>query len=315
MDEVRRLSWGEPARARAPKVPKVGGSVDVSQQTRTGAKLLGTGALAAAISLFAAILWAPAASARPAFVAVSSENACLANQNINPFLRKHGANVLRLILSPQDAEAGAGLACVQDGHSAGFKVYVSLQFNNAWSPRQIAAYFSRVLPSYAPYLWAVGVGNEQDLTMASNYGQGRSRLGGHGRTTGQAYRATWNAVEPVLAKIAPRAIRVYGEFSPWGFSANQQGFASGRPAGVQAIAAHCYHTRFGGLMQVPQDAAWAASKRLPLWCSEMAPALVRPAVTRWAVHDTWGSWSAAIARIESRSSNLRMTGYYYSPSF
>ena len=65
----------------------------------------------------------------------------------------------------------------------------------AWSPRQVAAYFSRVLPSYAPYLWAVGVGNEQDLTMGSNYGQGRSPLGGHGRTTGQAYRAVWNAVD------------------------------------------------------------------------------------------------------------------------
>ena len=57
--------------------------MDVNQKTRTGAKLLGTGALAAAISLFAAILWAPAASAKPALVAVSSESACLANQNIN----------------------------------------------------------------------------------------------------------------------------------------------------------------------------------------------------------------------------------------
>src|SRR5947209_8900038 len=210
MDEVRRLSWGEPARARAPKVPKVGGSVDVSQQTRTGAKLLGTGALAAAISLFAAILWAPAASAKPALVAVSSESACLAGQNINPFLRKHGANVLRLILSPQDAEAGAGLACVQDGHRAGYKVYLSLQFNNAWSPRQVAAYFSRVLPSYAPYLWAVGVGNEQDLTMPSNYGQGRRPLSRRGMGIGQTYRAVWNAVEPVLVKVAPKAIRASG---------------------------------------------------------------------------------------------------------
>lgn len=289
--------------------------MDFNQQTRTGSRLLGSGALAATIAVLAMALWAPSALAKPSFVAVSSENACLANQNINSFLRTHRANVLRLILSPQDAEVGAGLACVAAGHDAGFKVYLTVQFNNAWSPAQVAAYFRRVLPSYAPYLWAIGVGNEQDLTMPTSYGQGRTRLGGNGRTIGQAYRAVWNAVEPVLAKVAPTAIRAYGEFSPWGFAANRQGFASTRPKGVQAIAAHCYHTRFGGLLEVPQDAAWAASKRLPLWCSEMGPALVHPPVKQWAVADTWSSWGAAVARIVSRSPNLRMTGYYYSPGF
>jgi hypothetical protein len=190
---------------------------------------------------------------------------------------------------------------------------VTLQFNNGWTPGQVAAYFNQVLPGYGPYVWAVGVGNEQDLSTPNGYGQGKSRLSRDGRNAGQNYRAVWNAVEPVLVKVAPRAIRVYGEFSPWSFVANQQGFASGRPRGVQAIAAHCYHTTVGGLTQVPQDAAWAASKRLPLWCSEMGPALAR--TKPWAVPDTWTSWNSTVAKIEAESPNLKMAGYYYYPGF
>jgi hypothetical protein len=267
------------------------------------------------MALLALIAGAPAASAKPAFFAVSNESACLANQDVTPFLHQHHANVLRLILAPQDTDVGAGIACVADAYAAGFKVYLSLQFNNRWSPRQVAAYFNRVLPSYAPYLWAIGVGNEQDLTTQTGYGQGTRALTSRGSTAGKRYRAVWNAVEPILVKVAPQAIRAYGEFSPWSFAANQQGFASGRPPGVQAIAAHCYHTRVGGLLQVPQDAAWAASKHLPLWCSEMGPALARPTTTRWAVHDTWGSWNALVAKIERKSPDLKMTGYYYFPGF
>jgi hypothetical protein len=277
---------------------------------RYGGKLLGASASAV---LALAALWAPAASAKPAYFAASKESACLANRNVNPFLRQNHANVLRLILSPSDAAVGAGLKCVEDAHAGGFRVYLSLQFNNRWSPRQVAAYFQRVLPAYAPYLWAIGVGNEQDLSTPTGYGQGKTGLSRDGRSAGQNYRAVWNAVEPVLVRVAPHAKRVYGEFSPWSFVATQQGFTSSRPRGVQAIAAHCYHTTVGGLTQVPQDAAWAASKRLPLWCSEMGPALAH--TKPWAVRDTWGSWNAMVAGIEARSPNLKMAGYYYYPGF
>ena len=289
--------------------------MDVNQQTRMGAKLLAAGAAAVAIGCLGMAGWAPAASAKPRFVAVSNERACVANRNVNPFVRRNHGNVVRLILAPQDASAGAGVACVKYAYDAGLKVYLSLQFNNAWAPRQVASYFRRVLVPYAPYLWAVGVGNEQDLTGPTDYGQGKSALARRGQTAGQSYRAVWDAVEPVLMQLAPRAIRVYGEFSPWSFYANAEGFASGRPPGVQAIAAHCYHTRLGGLLEVPQDAAWAASKRLPLWCSEMGPALAGPTTKPWAVPDTWGSWDALVARIVAQSPDLKMTGYYYSPGF
>jgi hypothetical protein len=272
-----------------------------------------TAAAYAAAALIVVMVWAPAAFAKPAYFAVSKETACLANRNVNGFLRQNHANVLRLILSPSDATAGAGVRCVQQAHAAGFKVYLSLQWGNRLTPREVASYFNQVLPAYAPFVWAVGVGNEQDLSTPTGYGQGMTRLSHDGRSAGQNYRAVWNDVEPVLVRVAPHAIRVYGEFSPWSFNANQQGFASGRPPGVQAIAAHCYHTTVGGLTQVPQDAAWAASKRLPLWCSEMGPALAR--TKPWAVPDTWPSWNATVSKIEAESPNLKMAGYYYYPGF
>ncbi|MGB0091541.1 MAG: hypothetical protein WBP81_03255 [Solirubrobacteraceae bacterium] len=83
-----------------------------------------------------------------------------------------------------------------------------------------------VLQASAPdlrALWAVGVGNEQDLTSTNRNAQGTSTGSGHGRTAGENYRADWNAVEPVLVKLAPHAIRVYDEFSRWTFIANKQG--------------------------------------------------------------------------------------------
>jgi hypothetical protein len=277
-------------------------------------RLLGVGAFVPTAAAAALMIAPPGASARLSLNAVSKEPACLANRNVNPFLRANHANVMRLILSPQDATTGAGMGCVKAAHAAGFRVYISLQFSNRWSASQDAAYVARVLPKYAPFVWAVGIGNEQDLTMQTAYGQGTVSLARDGRSAGQNYRAVWNAVEPVLVRVAPRAIRVYGEFSPWGFSANKQGFAHGRPPGVQAIAAHCYHTKVGGLMQVPQDAAWARSQHLPLWCSEMGPALPRRSTPKWVVPDSWASWNATVRKIVAESPNLQMWGYYYDPA-
>jgi hypothetical protein len=287
--------------------------VNVHGHIRMPTRLLMAAASATLLAVIALIAFAPAASAQSTLIFASKQRECIANRNVNAFLRSSHANVMRLILSPQDAQARAGVGCITAAHAAGFKVYVSFQFNNRWTPAQVAAYFRRVLPPYARFLWAVGVGNEQDLTSRTNYGQGTGSLSGRGRTAGQRYRAIWDAVEPTLVKLAPHAIRVYGEFSPWSFAATKQGFASGRPPGVQAIAAHCYHTKVGGLTQVPQNAAWAASKRLPLWCSEMGPALKRPRTLSWAVPDSWASWNTIVAKIKSKSPNLRMTGYYYYP--
>lgn len=265
---------------------------------------------AAALLVLAAALTVPAAaSARPRLFAASNESQCLAGQSVNGFLRAHHANVLRVVLSEYYATHGGALACIQAAHAAHYKVYVSLQFSNRWTPRRDAAYFAQALRSYAPYLWAIGVGNEQDLPDKVLKGQRRRGL------SAAAYRAVWNKVEPVIARRAPHAIRVYGEFTPWAFADDRRGFAHGRPRGVQAIAAHCYHTKIGGLKQIPALAAWAKSKRLPLWCSEMGPALPRTARPPWTVRDSQASWSRLVARIVHRSPDLKMTSYYLWPGF
>ena len=282
-----------------------------ASKIRIGRKLISAGALAVSVALIALTAGAPAAFAAGVLRGEQGD-------------RLSGESQRQRVPAPEPRErpavdcvafrrtAGAGVKCVQQAHAAGFKVYLSLQWGNRLTPREVASYFNQVLPAYAPFVWAVGAGNEQDLSSPTGYGQGKTRLSHDGRSAGQNYRAVWNDVEPVLARVAPRAIRVYGEFSPWSFNANQQGFASGRPPGVQAIAAHCYHTTVGGLTQVPQDAAWAASKRLPLWCSEMGPALAR--TKPWAVPDTWASWNATVSTIEAESPNLKMAGYYYYPA-
>jgi hypothetical protein len=223
---------------------------------------------------------------------------CVVNGgDVSPFLRSHHATVLRLIV-PYRGRSN-GVACASQAAAQDYRVYVSLQYNNAWRPAQVAAYFRRTLPQYAPYAWAVSVGNEQDLVQSAH-------------ATGTQYRAVWNAVEPILAHAAPRAIRVYGETSPFGFSFLQQSFQPRRPPGAQAIAFHCYDVANGGLSVVPQVAEWAAGNHLPLWCSEMSNS-PRRSPHPWLKQDSPSRWNALVAGMKAHSPNLKMVSYYRWP--
>lgn len=217
--------------------------------------------------------------------------------DVSPFMRAHHASVLRLIVPYRGRYNG--VACASKAAADGYRVYVSLQYDNKWSPARVAAYFRRTLPLYSPYAWAVSVGNEQDLVQG-------------GPSTGQKYRTVWNAVEPLLRRLAPHAIRVYGELSPFGFSFLQDSFRQGRPRGAQVIAFHCYDAKTGGLSAVPQVASWAAGKHLPLWCSEMSDS---PRHTRhqWLKTDSPSRWNALVAGVRARSPNLKMVSYYRWP--
>jgi hypothetical protein len=236
-------------------------------------------------------------------------------RNAQSFLQAHNATVLRVVVpfSPSPT----AVRCVERAKAEGYRVYVSFQYDNTWTPVQDAFYFARTLPAYAPYAWAVSVGNEQDIISTHHLAQGTPRTARlctdtgdrrHCRpSTGAFYREVWDAVEPVLARVAPKALRVYGETSPWGFAYLKDGFATGRPPGVDSVAFHCYDTKWGGLRAVPGVAAWAATYHLPLWCSEMSDAIHPRA---WGRRDTPWQWQTLLARIEQRSPNLKMISYY-----
>jgi hypothetical protein len=231
-------------------------------------------------------------------IAGDDEFTCQAGGDIAPFMRAHHATVVRIIVPY--GQPSSEVACARTAAAEGYRVSVALQCSNAWSTAKVASYFRSTVPKYAPYAWAVAVGNEQDLFKI----RGES---------GRSYRAVWNAVEPIIARQAPHAIRVYGEVSPFGFPFLKTSLSTGRPVGAQAIAFHCYNTKTGGLRLVPQVAAWAAGWRLPLWCSEMSGALSQTQVHPWLVHDSQVSWDALLASVERRSPNLQMVSYYRWP--
>ena len=248
------------------------------------------------VAAFALLLFAT--PARAMIMQADDQFGCAAGgENVSVFMKAHHASVMRTVV-PYRGGSNA-IACAQRAAADGYRVYLSIQYSNAWGPRRLAAYFRRTLAPYAPYAWAVSVGNEQDLVQSAP-------------GTGAKYRAVWNAVEPVLARVAPRAIRVYGETSPFGWPFLQASFGTGRPRGAQVIAFHCYDVKNGGITVVPQVAAWAAHERFPLWCSEMSAAR-RRTPHPWLLRDSLSRWNALVGRMEARSSDLKMISYYRWP--
>jgi hypothetical protein len=274
--------------------------------------------LAVAVALLT-VLGVFAAPARAMITQADDQFTCVVyGGDVSEFMHAHHATVLRIVV-PYRGASGA-LACARQAAAEGYRVYVSLPYDNGWRPSRVASYFRRALRDYAPIAWAVSVGNEQDLVQGAPPPHGRSLVCtvAHGRrscrrsTAGEDYRAVWNAVEPVLARVAPRAIRVYGEISPFGFSFLENSFRAGRPHGAQAVAFHCYDVKNGGLRLVPQVAAWAGRQRLPLWCSEMSAAVV-PSVHRWLRRDSLSRWNALLGWTKAHSPNLKMISYYRWP--
>jgi hypothetical protein len=274
--------------------------------------------IALVLACLSALLVA-AAPAHARMMQVDPQTPCVAHgDNVQPILQAHDATVLRIVLP--DYPTPEALLCVERAKAEGYHVYLSLQYDNAWSPKRVASYFAQTLPPYGPYAWAVAVGNEQDIVSKQRLAQGPPRMArvctGAGRRrrcrrdAGAYYRRVWNAVEPVLAHVTPKALRVYGETSPWGFTFLKDSFEAGRPRGVQAVAFHCYDTKWGGLRAVPRVAAWAGRHHLPLWCSEMSDALHPLA---WGRRDTPWQWQTLLARIERRSPDLKMISYYQWP--
>ena len=270
---------------------------------------------------FLCALLVAAAPAHAVLMEVDPQTPCVTDgDNVQPILQAHDATVLRVVI-PDFPRPGA-LQCIARASAEGYHVYISLQYENAWSPKQVAAYYARTLPQYARYAWAVSLGNEQDLggipgqTLPQGVAPRKARVcAGSGRrrhcwnNQGAYYTLVWDAVEPVIARIAPHALRVFGEASPWGFTFLKQTFETGRPRGVQAVSFHCYDMKQKqvGLRVVPRVAAWAGRYHLPLWCSEMSDGL-HP--TGWMRHDAPLQWETLLGEIEHRSPDLKMVSYY-----
>lgn len=191
----------------------------------------------------------------PTLIGVGNVLGCVGGSTSGlPILRTYHASVLRVVIQTPYGQNGQALPCVRAARAAGAKVNIAIGYNNLWSTSTIVAYFRHVLSSYAPYAWAISIGNEQELSE----GKGAAETPSH-------YAEVWRAVEPVVARLAPHAIRVAGEISPWGFSFLRSAYASGLP-GAQAIAVHPYAARFG--FSLAHVVAWAHATHLPLWATE-----------------------------------------------
>jgi hypothetical protein len=203
------------------------------------------------------------ASAPAQMIGVGNPPGCLAGANPTPYIREYGATVLRIVLSPYYGAVGTtgtAIPCLRAAAAAGARVEISIQWRSVWSTAQTAAFVRQELALYAPYVWAVGLGNEQDLLW---------NLPGRPYDPAQTpaqYVADWDATEPILAQMAPRAVRVALEASPWSFPFSQQALADGLP-GAQVFADHTY-TVPAGYPSVGAFQSLAASYGMPLWCTE-----------------------------------------------
>lgn len=219
----------------------------------------------------------------------SQQQACMSNNSAAAIaqLRSHRATLMRFGVS--SAHAGQGLQCIRDVSRAGYKIYLTMgSYDSRWGPARTAAWFKRWLPVYAKAapLYAVSIGNEQSVNPSD---------------TGPRYRAVWNAVEPVVKRIAPHAKLVFAEAAPWDLKYVQAAWAAGgrRPAGVDAIGFHPYASKYGnGLWTLPAISAWAARQHVPLWASELTEWLDPPRYLKLAL---------------AHSPNVKMLVWYWMP--
>lgn len=194
----------------------------------------------------------------PRLIAAGNLPGCLSGDLTDPApLMKHfKATVLRVIVSsalPGRREYGANgeaLPCISAAQAEGYRVMLVVEWNSLWSPQRVRQFFSGVLQIYGPYLWAVGVGNEEEITP---------------RISGPGYARDWRAVEPLIKQMLPHVIRAGGEISPWGLPFLKAALKAGLP-GMQALAVHTY--RYKWAFTMPQILQLAAQYRAPLWCDE-----------------------------------------------
>jgi hypothetical protein len=203
----------------------------------------------------------------PAVTGVGNAPGCLDGADPQPAMQLYpGATVLRLILSAYDwwssplaagkGTDGSALPCVEAAVREGYKVMISMQWDNQWTPQQTAVWFQQELAIYGPYVWAIGVGNEQEIGYEDGY-QGGSR---DPNAQAKAYAANWNAVLPVILRDAPQAVRVAG-VGPWSLPYDTDALQIGLND-VQALGMNMYY------IPLPQVLQLANAYHIQLWITE-----------------------------------------------
>lgn len=170
-----------------------------------------------------------------------------------PLMQKFHATILRVIVEPGTfgGNNGSALPCISAAHAEGYRVMLGVQWSSWWPTKTVQWWFTRELTLYGPYVNAVGVGNEQEIVPPN--------------MSPTKYASMWRAVEPIIKQLAPWAVRVGGEISPWGFNDLAAELRLGLP-GIQAVSVHPYKFSFG--FPVSQALSLARRYRLPLWCDE-----------------------------------------------
>jgi hypothetical protein len=226
--------------------------------TRSSASTPGAGTVATATGTPRAVEGTAVPPGAASKIGVGDVPGCLGGADPTRYLRQYGAAVLRVIVTPMWGGLGSNgeaRPCLQAATAAGYRLHLVIQYANDWSTQQAASYFQQVLSHYAPYAWAVSVGNEQELYQ-----------GGPGRT-GDQYAADWRVLEPLVAQLAPDAIRVAGEISPWGWQFLKRAVDAGLP-GAQALAAHVYTKPHH--FRIPDFEQWCRSIDMAYWFTEGA---------------------------------------------
>ena len=81
-----------------------------------------------------------------------------------PLMKSFKATILRVVVSPQFGARGQALPCITTAKSEGYRVELVIQWTSTWSLSRTKQFFKQILGIYGRSLWAVGVGNEQEIT-------------------------------------------------------------------------------------------------------------------------------------------------------
>jgi hypothetical protein len=192
------------------------------------------------------------ASSPPIAIAAGDLAGCLDGtlRDPGPMMKSLNATILRVVISRPYGVQGEALPCISGAHAEGYKVELAIQWTSTWPLWRTKRLFKQVLTLYAPYVWAVVIGNEQEIAP---------------RLTSAGYARAWRALVPIVKRITPHAIRVGGDISPWGLPFLKRALRYGLP-GIQALAVHPY--AYAWAFTIPQALRLARSWGLPLWCDE-----------------------------------------------